>query len=331
MGRAKHISDYERGKIDALRNEGLDERTIAENIKRSKTLVHNYLSSKGKQRVKETRGRKKVIDQRARRAISRLASNSTMTAGKIKDELSLVASVRTIRRELRSIPTLERRKLRRKPKLTQAHKEARLNFAKRCIETRINWDDVVWSDEKKFNLDGPDGYQYYWHDLRKEERVLSRRNYGGGNVMVWAAFGSKGKASIAFITNRLDSEDYITMLETHLLPCIKKIGGKNAIFQQDGASIHRSMRTSEWLKSKKINVLSWPANSPDLNPMENLWALLVRKLYDNSRQFQNIKDLKEKLVECWQMITNEDLKKLIESMPRRIIETIQKKGNPTHY
>uniref|UniRef100_A0A914DN91 Uncharacterized protein n=1 Tax=Acrobeloides nanus TaxID=290746 RepID=A0A914DN91_9BILA len=49
---------------------------------------------------------------------------------------------------------------------------------------------VIWSDEKKFNLDGPDGSRYYWHDPRKEKHVFSRRNFGGGNMMVWAAFSS---------------------------------------------------------------------------------------------------------------------------------------------
>ena len=50
------------------------------------------------------------------------------------------------------------------------------------------WHQVLFSDEKKFNLDGPYGYQYYWYDLRKEKETWMSRNFGGGNVMVWELF-----------------------------------------------------------------------------------------------------------------------------------------------
>ncbi|CAF4303451.1 unnamed protein product, partial [Rotaria magnacalcarata] len=51
------------------------------------------------------------------------------------------------------------------------------------------WHKAVWPDEKKINLDGPDGFSYYWHDLRKEEEIFSTRSLGGGSVMIWASFG----------------------------------------------------------------------------------------------------------------------------------------------
>ena len=56
-----------------------------------------------------------------------------------------------------------------------------------------NWDQVWFSDEKNVNLDGPDGYSYNFHDVRKEEVILSRRNFGGVSVMVWGAFPSRDK------------------------------------------------------------------------------------------------------------------------------------------
>jgi hypothetical protein len=62
------------------------------------------------------------------------------------------------------------------------------------LQERFDWSDVVFSDEKKFNLDGPDGFQHYWHDLRGEVRFLSKRKFGGGFLMVWAAFGLHGKS-----------------------------------------------------------------------------------------------------------------------------------------
>ena len=76
----------------------------------------------------------------------------------------------------------------------------------------------IWSDEKKFHFDGPDGYRYYWRDLRKEKRYFSWRVHGGGGVMVWGAFCRKGALELAFPTHRLNSQRYQEILETRLLP-----------------------------------------------------------------------------------------------------------------
>jgi hypothetical protein len=64
---------------------------------------------------------------------------------------------------------------------------------------------VIWSDEKKFNLDGPDGMQYYWVDLRKELEIFSKNVHGGGSVIVWAAFSWDGTTDIVFVDGRLNS------------------------------------------------------------------------------------------------------------------------------
>ncbi|UMM13991.1 hypothetical protein L5515_001994 [Caenorhabditis briggsae] len=53
-----------------------------------------------------------------------------------------------------------------------------------------DWDKIIFSDEKKFNLDGPDGFNSYWHDLKKDPLHFSKRNFGGGRLMVWGAFSS---------------------------------------------------------------------------------------------------------------------------------------------
>lgn len=89
-----------------------------------------------------------------------------------------------MRRIINSSSYLKRRKIRRKPALRDHHQKVRLSFAKIHMSWTCQWHNVVFSDEKKFNLDGPDGYSYYFHDLRKEEIILSRRHSGGGSVMM---------------------------------------------------------------------------------------------------------------------------------------------------
>ena len=76
---------------------------------------------------------------------------------------------------------------------------------------------VLWSGEKKFNLDGPDGFSYYWHDLRKEQEIFSTRAQDGGSVMIWASFGWGGKSSICFVDGRMNAMGYREVLRHHLV------------------------------------------------------------------------------------------------------------------
>ena len=99
----------------------------------------------------------------------------------------------------------------------------------------------------------------------------------------------------------------------------------------DGASIHRSKVTKNWLEEKGIRVIDWPAHSPDLNPIENLWGILTRAVFANGRQFKNKKDLKEEIVKQWQEIKSKTLDNLLKSMSNRMIEVVKQKGVSTKY
>lgn len=195
----------------------------------------------------------------------------------------------------------------------------------------MEWRKVIWSDEKKFNLDGPDGFAYYWHDLRKEPLIFSTRQQGGGGVMIWGSFGWDFKSELSFPEGRMNSLTYQGMLTDHLDQISDHFGQREWIFQQDNASIHSSKSTMAWLKRKKVNVMKWPALSPDLNPMENLWGILVRKVYVNGKQFYTINDLKTAIINAWNSIQQKELKTLVESMPNRIYNVILVGGAKTKY
>lgn len=150
--------------------------------------------------------------------------------------------------------------------------------------------------------------------------------------MVWGAFSSRGTLPLAFPSTRMDSKEYINVLERNLLPFLKQYEDEDWIFQQDNASIHSSKATKQWLTNKNIQVLDWPACSPDQNPIENLWGKLVKIVYANNRQFQSISSLKMAIQRAWQSLTLEnDLNNLINSMPRRLHAIGEKKGGPTNY
>ena len=90
---------------------------------------------------------------------------------------------------------------------------------------------------KRFNLDGPDGFQYYFHDIRKETISAIRRQMGGGSVMIWTGIGYFGKISIKFINGRMNSVRYINLIKEQINNHAGRISGTDYIFQQDNASV----------------------------------------------------------------------------------------------
>lgn len=190
---------------------------------------------------------------------------------------------------------------------------------------------VIFSDEKKFNLDGPDGFNGYWRDLRKEPLYFSRRNFGGGSLMVWGAISEDKPLEIQFTSTRMNSEDYITVLRSSLINFLKENRQKQWIFQQDNAAIHTSRQTMAWFKANSIQLLAWPACSPDLNPMENTWGILVRRVYADQRQFSAVEELKHAIIEEWGKLDSQLLKKLILSMSKRIFDIVKAKGSQIKY
>ncbi|KKO73530.1 transposable element tc3 transposase, partial [Vairimorpha ceranae] len=101
------------------------------------------------------------------------------------------------------------------------HKLKRFDFALDKILWTRQWHKVIFSDEKKFNLDGPDGFKYYWHHVNKEEISYSKRIQDGGGIMVWASFCSSEQLILQIVSTKMNSTSYCKMLETPLLPFIE--------------------------------------------------------------------------------------------------------------
>ncbi|KAL3666445.1 hypothetical protein V7S43_019056 [Phytophthora oleae] len=191
------------------------------------------------------------------------------------------------------------------------------------------WERVIFSDEKKFNLDGPDGYQYYWHDVRVDLKLYSKRVSGGGSVMVWAGMNTYGKTDIAFLEGRQDSKCYTDTLDSYLAPFLQNLrenhGIPNPIFQQDNASIHESRFTREHIEAMGITKLKWLAKSPDLNPVENVWGQLAWSVYEGGRQFDSREELKAQIVRSWTNIKQNYLRHLSDTIPTRMAQVVLKR------
>jgi len=165
------------------------------------------------------------------------------------------------------------------------------------------------------------------------EKLVPTVKHGGSGVMVWGCFCGTGLGPLVLVEGKLDRFGYIQLLEENLLPWIqRKFNHRRYFFQQDNAPVHTAKDTKAWISQKQVKMLlNWPAQSPDLNPIENMWDELQRRVRKRNPRPANKHELYAALKEEWERIPRKTYKELIDSMPRRVQECIEKNGSPTSY
>jgi transposase len=329
MGRGKLLSSHQRSQIDAYKACGKSNREIASLIGKSANAVNQHVKRGSCTAPGKSSGRKPSLSLRDRRQIIRDVQQSGDSIPNVRARTGVAASRWTVWRAVRQCPNVEY--VSGQSAWKPHHVTARLDWATRHASWTSEWQRVVFSDEKKWNLDGPDNLHSYWHDLRQEPRIFKRRQMGGGSVMTWAAFGHSGQTRLQVVDGRMNSKQYTEMLEKCLLPAGRRIGGSRWIFQQDGASIHTSKLTMDFLQRKRVRVLDWPALSPDLNPIENLWGILARQVYSNGKQYSSTAELSEAVRVAWAGIGLDTRRKLVASMHARCLEVLKSQGGKTRF
>ena len=149
--------------------------------------------------------------------------------------------------------------------------------------------------------------------------------------MVWAAFCEKGKTRMAFLSGKQNALKYTETLRDYLLPFVADNLTGSWIFQQDNASIHTAVVTKKWFEANNIDVMPWPARSPDLNPIENLWAILAQRVYGEGRQFNSVLELKECINREWEKIERHECYTLLRSMNKRCACVLERGGGSFDY
>lgn len=264
------------------------------------------------------------------------AANAVQATNHINTIISHPVTSQTVRNVLKkhSFKAVTKKK---KPLLSARHRQRRLAFALKHREWTVeDWKRVVWSDETKINRFGSDGREWVWKE--QGEGLISREvqgtvKYGGGNIMVWGCMGWNGVGHLAEVEGRMDANQYVSILEDHMLPSLEESGipEEEVIFQQDNDPKHTSKKAQKWMEVNNISLLDWPAQSPDISPIEHQWVHLKKELAKYERAPKGVWELWERVKEVWNKIPSEVCQNLIESMPRRLEAVVKAKGGHTKY
>ena len=135
------------------------------------------------------------------------------------------------------------------------------------------------------------------------------------------------------IEGKMDASLYEEILEDEFLGTVEFYGmdREDIIFQQDNDPKHTFRHAQKWFKNNAIEVLDWPAQSPDLNPIEHLWSILKFHLAAYPDEPPSIQELWRRIEVEWEKITKDECLKLINSMPRRVAAVLKAKGGYTKY
>ena len=195
---------------------------------------------------------------------------------------------------------------------------------------------MLWTDESKFELFATN--QRVYVRRRTGERLIDdcispTVKHGGGNIMVWGSISGGGVGDLLKIGGIMDKKVYHNILVRHAVPSGPRLIGDNFVFQEDNDPKQSSNYCRNYLRREKaagvLTVMNWPSQSPDLNPIEQIWELIDRKL--DKSHVKTKETLWLEVKRCWKSITVEVLKKYIETMSKRCRAIIKAKGGHTKY
>ena len=327
----------ERVRIWQARRDGRSLKSIHEEFGYSKDTIIKICSrmeADGKWvRVKGS-GRKCKIPRYMRtRILARVEEDRFATGQEILERAGVDnATERTVRREITRSGEFQNHIAAKKPFISETNIQRRLQW---CLDHRNwtvdQWRRVLFSDESPYVL----RYNRRKRCWRRAGEKFSRKCCIGTvkhdqKIMVWGCFASHGVGRLYLVDGKLEQFQYAHILEDEMMPSAQNLFPRGYwIFQEDNDPKHTSHLCRYLLDTLGVNRLQWPAQSPDLNPIENLWSILDHRLKD--RVCNSKAELFACLQEGWEALPVSILTKLAESMPSRIEKVIAAGGGPTKY
>jgi len=330
----KMLKIEEKATILAWAEEGVSVKEIASRMGRHRSAIHRVVA-KAKSLPKFAIPSRKKGSGRPRKLTSlvlgvmrrQIQKYPGATAADLKTtcpELAHLAE-RTISHALQKHLKMPSRVAAMKPLLSVKMKKKRLQFAKKHKDwSAADWSKVMYSDESTFRciratrskVRRPSGSNRF--DSRFTVKTVKHPD----SVMVWGCFSAVGGHGGLFFLPRnttMNGERYQEVLQKHLLPSMESHGCTH--FLQDGAPCHASKRIKAFLADKPFELIDWPGNSPDLNPIENAWNYMKNAL--KNEDISSVPRLTEAIKTLWTTnLGKEYFSSLSNYMPKRMQDVI---------
>lgn len=220
--------------------------------------------------------------------------------------------------------------------LNPCHKRERLAWCRQHLPwTSLQWGNVLFTDESRFSLDTDSRRVFIWREpgtRYRHSNIRERDRFGGGGIMVWAGIMLNGRTSLhVFEGGSLTGQTYRDRILEPYVRLFRGGFGPNFIFMDDNARPHRANLVDEYLESEDITRMDWPARSPDLNPIEHVWDALGKAIAARHPPPRTIHELKNALLQEWDLLRQELVNCLINSMTSRCQTCITMRGGHIPY
>lgn len=332
-----HLTLDDKAKIISLKASGMKIITIASRIGVHRTSIDRFLrgyAEKGELGSPPRSGRPALLSKKDIDRLCLCIKRNRLASLKTLQRLCNLnhVSLRTIRRALRFYSKFKSKFCRKKPFISLKNIKNRIRWCKEHRNWSLDdWKHVVWSDESTFTIRSGRRFQVWVQSGEPlHHQVVKGTVKHDRKINVWGCFSDIAVGTLHRIDGILDKHKFLDIMETVAEPsCRQMFPDDDYMFQQDNDPKHKSKLVQRWMQ-RNINTIDWwPAQSPDLNPIENLWSILDHRCKD--RQCKNEDELFNLLHNEWQSLPAEVLHNLVSSLPRRIEAVLKARGGPTKY